>query len=120
MKRRRNTSDKSYISYLVRRPNALDLSQDHILVSESATLVSTSAKTQRTFQGRVKQKTANAHEEISEECHHENGVVAMFPATDNAGVGKVCERQVGQGVDDLGSVRSSVVVLEDISIAPAF
>lgn len=68
----------------------------------------------------MKQKTANAHEEISEECHHENGIVAMFSATDNAGVGKVCEHQVGQGVDNLGSVRSSIVVLEDISIGLHF
>lgn len=64
----------------------------------------------------MKQETADAHEEISEEGHDKDGVVAMFPAADNACVGKVYENKVGQSVDYLCRVRSRVVVLGDISM----
>lgn len=43
----------------------------------------------------MKQETADAHEEVSEECHHKDGIVAMFPAANNACVGKVYEKKVG-------------------------
>lgn len=64
----------------------------------------------------MKQKTADANEEISEECHNKDGIVAMFPAAENPGVGKVYEEKVGQSVYNLSRIRSSIVVLEDISI----
>lgn len=64
----------------------------------------------------MKHKTTNAHEEISAECHNKDGVVAMFPAANNPCVGKVYEKKVGQSVDYLRGVSSSIVVLEDISI----
>lgn len=64
----------------------------------------------------MKQKTADADEEISKECHNKDGVVAMSPAADNPGVGKVYEKKVGQSVYNLSRIRSSIVVLEDISI----
>lgn len=64
----------------------------------------------------MKQETADAYEEVSEEGHDKDGVVAMFPAAHNACVGKVYEKKVGQSVNYLCRVRSRVVVLEDISM----
>lgn len=63
----------------------------------------------------MKHETTDAHEEISAECHNKDGVVAMFPTANNPCVGKVYEKKVGQSVDYLRSVSSSIVVLEDIS-----
>lgn len=64
----------------------------------------------------MKQEAADAHEEISEECHNKDGIVAMFPAANNACVGKVYEKKVGESIDYFSGVRSSIVVLKDISI----
>lgn len=63
----------------------------------------------------MKQETADAHEEISEESHDKDGIVAMFPAANNACVGKVHEKKVGESIDYFSGVRSSIVVLEDVS-----
>ena len=63
----------------------------------------------------MKQKTADAHKEISEERHDKDGIVAMFPAANNACVGKVHEKKVGESIDYFSGVRCSIVVLENIS-----
>jgi hypothetical protein len=64
-----------------------------------------------TFQRGMKHEASQSDEEVSIICNLEDGGMAMFPATLDTLVCQVDEHEIGQGIDDLGGIVGSIVVL---------
>ena len=59
----------------------------------------------------MKGKASRSYQQVADEADEEDRVVAMFSTALQAQVAKVQKEQVGKGVDYLGSIWGSIVVL---------
>lgn len=59
----------------------------------------------------MEEKASCANQEVANESHKENSVVAMLSTASYSRVGQVYEEKVRQSIDNFGDVRSRVVVL---------
>ena len=67
----------------------------------------------RTFQGCVKREASRPHEEVANEADEENRIMTMFSTALEAQISKVQEEHVGEGIDNLGSIWCSIIVLHN-------
>ena len=59
----------------------------------------------------MEHEAADANEEISKICNGEDSVMTMLLAAFDACPGKIDEEQIGQSVDDLGTVVGGIIFL---------
>lgn len=59
----------------------------------------------------MKEEAARANQEIADECNKENGIMAMFFTVVDTLEREENKHQIGQSINDLGSIRGAVIIL---------
>jgi hypothetical protein len=67
--------------------------------------------TELTFERAMEGKTTTAYHDITYKCNQEDGIMSIFKAVPDALHAEGYKQKVCEGVDDLGTVDGSVVVL---------